>query len=119
MKHHATVAALCALLFLSNVSETSGQKAVQVIGIGRVSCGVWLEVRAKRDSAMDVRFTQFREWIGGYLTAYNVHIHANGNVSAPTDSEGMYAWLDNYCQKNPTVSVMQSVEQLIRHLDSR
>src|SRR5262245_5524814 len=117
-QHRALFAALFFIVpFLGFMDATKGGDTFLIRGAGRLSCGSWLEIRAKRDNRMDVRFIQLREWIDGYLTAYNVHVHPNGNVSAPTDPEGMYAWLDNYCQQNPTVITMAAVEALIKHLD--
>jgi hypothetical protein len=45
--------------------------AFRTYDFGRVSCGVWLEARASPAGPSDVRFVQAREWLSGFLTAYN------------------------------------------------
>jgi hypothetical protein len=112
---------LFATLGIALIVSTSVQpQQTMVLDFGRYSCGLWLEIRAARNDASDVRFVQGREWISGFVTAYNWYEHpVGGNISAGTDREGMYAWLDKYCRENPTTAVVFAVTKLIEHLRTR
>jgi hypothetical protein len=111
---------LCATLGIALIVSTSAQpQKTMVWDFGLISCGLWLEIRARND-ASDVRFVQGREWISGFITAYNWYERpVGGNISAGTDREGMYAWLDKYCRENPTTLVAFAVTKLIEHLHTR
>ncbi len=66
---------------------------------------------------MDMRFTQAREWLSGYLTAYNWYRTRPGiDIAAGTDREGMYAWLDKFCRDNPTLAYGFAVSKLVEYL---
>jgi hypothetical protein len=113
---------LCATLGIALIVSTPAQpQQTMVLDFGRLSCGLWLEVRAVRSNREDVRFVQGREWISGFITAYNWYEHpiSGGNISAGTDREGMYAWLDKYCRENPTTTVFSAATKLIEHLRTR
>jgi hypothetical protein len=86
---------------------------------GRTSCGTWIDARAARNNDGDVRFLQAKEWASGFITAYNYIVHPRGHVAASTDREGLYAWLDKYCQQNPTEKFVEAVVALIEHLNTQ
>ena len=104
---------------IARAESRSPPPKIWVYDFGRSSCGLWLEARANRASANDVRFIQAREWISGFLTAYNMYVHSHGDVAGQTDQEGLHAWLDGDCRRDPTNSLMSAVFRLIKHLDSR
>ena len=89
------------------------------MGAGRFSCGHWLEIRRTRDTPHDVRFTQAREWLDGFLSAYNLYLFPGGNVAAGTDNEGIHDWMDNYCRENPAVMTIGAAKALIQFLTGR
>jgi hypothetical protein len=95
-------------------------KQFMVYDAGQRSCGFWLEVRAAREKPQDFRFVQFREWLSGFISAYNYNTHSGTiDVAAGTDREGMYAWLDDFCRNNPTSPFIGAAIKLIEHLQTR
>lgn len=107
----------CFTIVLAGQS-TLGQNTKQIViqGFGSSSCGLWTEVRANRHNPSDLRFLQAQEWISGYLSAYNAYVSPSGNVAGTgkTDQEGMYVWIDQYCQGHPTTYFVTALEQFIR-----
>ena len=103
-------------LMTSQTAQGEVAKKYMLYDFGRVSCGFWLEVRATRDKPLDNRFTQGREWISGWISAFNYYMEPSGDVTSGTDREGLYAWLDRYCQDNPTTPLAGAVVRLIEHL---
>ena len=112
-------AALAGSLLLA-LARPAAAVDVVVRDFGTVSCGTWLEVRANRSTGDGVRFAQAREWVSGFISAFNWYTEPpGGDVAWSTDREGMYGWLDLYCREHPTVGLAKAVEQLIEHLGSR
>jgi hypothetical protein len=99
-------------------------QAYMVLGQGNVSCGTWLEP--------DPRFPNdpwlYRAWVLGYLTAYNedsattqgtfIRSGKEGNVTAGTDTEGLFAWIDNYCRARPLNNLAGAVSKLVLTLEN-
>jgi hypothetical protein len=112
--------ALVASLLLALARLATAQEGVVVRDFGTASCGYWLDVRANRSITNDARFVQAREWVSGFISAFNWYMRPpGGDVAQSTDREGMYAWLDLYCREHPTVGLAKAVEQLVEHLGSR
>ena len=102
------------------VAARSAPEEFAVYEYGQVSCGVWIESRANRNKPNDYRFKQAVEWIGGFMTAYNLYVQpgVRTDITGSTDQEGMYAWLDKYCGENPTKEFVSAIYNLILHLKS-
>ena len=98
----------------------AAERAITVDGAGRFSCGHWLEIRATRNQPDDFRFVQAREWISGFVTAYNMYMHSAGDVADGNyDRDGWYAWIDKYCRENPLKPIFKATERLIEELEQR
>jgi hypothetical protein len=91
-------------------------KTVMILGTGNESCGTWLQNRAAQSYAEAAQLS----WVGGYVTAFNNYAeHQSGNVSAGTDVDGVYSWIDAYCQANPLDNLFRASGALIRELERR
>jgi hypothetical protein len=89
---------------------------VNVLGLGNESCGTWLQNRGGQSYG---ELTQLG-WVTGYVTAFNNYAeHQSGNVTAGTDADGLFTWIDAYCQANPLDNLFRASSALIRELELR
>ena len=47
------------------------------------------------------------EWVRGFISAFNTYRSPTGNVTAGTDMDGVYAWIDNYCAAHPSTPFLR------------
>ena len=62
---------------------------------------------------------QFKEWLGGYLTAYSFWVEKGSGPVSDGDHVGAIAWIDNYCQEKPLKYLDQAAEQLINAIRAK
>ena len=87
---------------------------IQVMGAGTLSCGSYSETKEK-PMARGVFF----QWLMGFLSGYNINNKEQiPDITAPTDNDGMTAWLDNYCAANPLLPFATAAEALTDALKS-
>src|SRR5271165_5759814 len=84
----------------------SGQAvdAVTLGGAGLASCESW--TTARRDQNVEVLAIQ--QWVLGFLSG--LAETATIDPLNGTDGEGVYAWIDNYCQEHPIDQLVTAVE---------
>ncbi len=132
--------ALIVAVFAFSQAEAQGTYAIY--GVGKNSCGMWLEGRDKfaGKSAVPVSetgalavtdagalaVTRMREqWVIGYVSAFNLWgPWPEGwpevrDIGKGTDEAGMLVWIDNWCRDNPLEQVASATEVLIGHLRER
>jgi hypothetical protein len=51
------------------------------------------------------------DWIGGYLTAVNMHVPSGRQTHV--DIDGLTRWMKRYCESNPTVTVLSAVNNYL------
>ena len=99
-----------------------GGPDVSVLGLGRASCGRWVEARRNNDET-GVNYIQ--SWVQGFLTASNLWLTfaaaKPGSANAPSalrtiDAAAMQTWLDQQCAANPTRSMVEAATALVAHL---
>lgn len=89
---------------------------VMILGHGNESCGTWLQNRGSQSYAEAAQLS----WVLGYVTAFNNYAeHQSGNISAGTDSDGLFSWIDAYCRANPLDTLLRASGALIRELERR
>jgi hypothetical protein len=89
---------------------------VTVLGFGNKSCGSWIEARRSSNATAN----SFEGWVAGFLSGSNSVIASNPalgidileKVSAQSDAQGLWAWIDNYCQTHPLNSVATAADAL-------
>lgn len=74
------------------------QQALTQTTLGMPDCGEWTKL--SKDRPTD------RAWLLGYMSGLNVvHVMDNKSGEQPlrkiSSTLQIYAWMDNYCQKNP------------------
>jgi len=84
-----------------------------VLGQGTISCGRWISDRSRDDAWAE------EAWLLGYLTAYNRNDWPGTNVASGTDSDGSFAWIDNYCRAAPLDDMATAAFRLAGFLASR
>jgi hypothetical protein len=59
-------------------------------------------------------------WVTGYVSAFNNYAeHQSGDISAGTDTDGLFSWIDTYCRSNPLDNLFHASGALIRELEKR
>ncbi|HUE11920.1 MAG TPA: hypothetical protein VMQ54_13305 [Steroidobacteraceae bacterium] len=110
-----TRAILVAVTLLSSQVCAVGSP-VLIIGTGNESCGTWLQNRGSQSYAEASQLS----WLAGYVTAFNNYAeHQSGNISDGTDADGLFSWVDAYCQANPLDNLFRASGALIRELERR
>jgi hypothetical protein len=99
-----------ALLLASAVTLAviGNANAYTIRGAGTGSCGSWLESR--------IGFPSFgaRGWVMGYLSA---RVSDTNDLLEKLDSDAVFYWLDNHCQRNPTMKLADSLDVLLRSMN--
>ena len=111
----AALTAILALLLPTAAHAADAQGHYNSLGLGTLSCGKWTEDRQAKNGLADAEFA----WVTGYLTAFNRMMALDGNVSSQTDSAGMEAWIDGYCQAHPLDDLETATAALIKELNNQ
>ena len=81
-----------------------------LIGSGTDSCGTWTA-----DRSDTLRFYQNRQWILGFLSGVGfIGTEQGVNPLKGVDAKAVWAWMENYCQAHPLVSIATAGEAFIR-----
>jgi hypothetical protein len=56
-------------------------------------------------------------WVTGYLSGLNME--SSPDFLRDRDADGLMAWIDNYCRRNPLHTITQAVHALRNELRSR
>lgn len=74
-------------------------------GAGDYSCSVYSAAR----KAGDEQENQIRQWLAGYVTAFNLIVGGTYDIFGSTDFDGMLVWLDDRCEKYPNENLTNTV----------
>jgi len=109
MRNMSRISALAAglLLTIAAVSSDAGN----VYGSGSFSCGDWLS----HENESSLRLHQV-SWILGYISAAEAYADLH---LARYDPSAFEAWVDQYCQRNPSAPIFEATDALIRNMISR
>jgi hypothetical protein len=67
-------------------------------GVGNSSCGAWIAVRRHPDGK---EANEAEQWILGFLSGVGFSGGQGEDPIHGTDAEGVWMWIDTYCQGNP------------------
>jgi hypothetical protein len=79
-------------------------KAFLIIGAGVDSCRTWIDDRSQRNAGS----LQDEQWVLGLLSGV-----ALADASDPLkgmDTQGVWAWIDNYCRAHPIETIAHAAE---------
>jgi len=96
---------LVLLTFSLNLSAKDTNEEFATYGKGGDSCQAYLEARREGGVAED----EFRQWLAGYVSAFNLIIDSNYDLFGSTDFEGLMTWLDDRCTKYPRANLTNTV----------
>jgi hypothetical protein len=108
------VASLVVILEVARASASSDEAIVY--GAGMVSCGEWHQYRENKDSL--IKF-QLQSWVDGYLSGVNLTSVGADFLLPRPNPVAYYAWIDNYCGRNPLDVIAKAAFQLRRELQTR
>ena len=93
------------LTFSLNLSAKDANEEFATYGKGGDSCQAYLDARREGGVAED----EFRQWLAGYVSAFNLIIDSTYDLFGSTDFEGMLTWLDDRCSKYPRANLTNTV----------
>lgn len=82
----------------------------RVIGTGAVSCGTWTSDRRTPNGTLAFMDGQ---WVLGFLSGQAELSATAGGTLDPLkdmDAQGVWAWVDNYCQANPLKQIWEAAD---------
>lgn len=103
---------LCASV-VSRAADPDGYYTIQ--GVGKDDCEAWLSER--QSDGPIAWYTQ--QWVLGYLTAFNRWVYNGSDVATNLNSEKLFAWIDEYCHRNPRQNLSLATEALVWTLRDR
>ena len=114
MHHIAGIGIIVAAVIVGAMATAQAQDGKVVIIPHRdgFSCGKWTNA-PKRTPEREI----YEKWVLGYLSGINVE-HTGPDFLRDRDTDGMKAWIDNYCRRNPLHPIAQAVAELIKDLRS-
>ena len=106
--------ALIILAWAAVSATVANAGAVNVWGIGNDSCGSWTQDRQQQAKTVDsTALAGVRKaWMEGYLTAKAEDRPLLSKGATQTDTDGMAAWIDNYCAAHPLDTLFDATEEL-------
>ncbi len=118
MKNLSNIAILLALIFitvipvLSQAADSNGHFAIW--GKGNKSCHSYSISRSTDEEQ------RFKDYIMGYLTAFNVQMPETYRISGKMNLDEILIWLDDYCELKPVLAFEQTLADfIIEHHDKR
>jgi hypothetical protein len=87
-----------------------------VYGAGMITCGEWQQYRSSGNKPGSY---QAQAWIDGYLSGSNGSGNGPDFIAPEPKNIAYYAWIDNYCAKNPLNPLMMAAFGLQQELLSR
>ena len=115
MRHISCIGIVVALLLAAPVPVAAAElgNAIMNMSPGDSSCGHWTNERGVAGRGLSISVTQegmplveMEGWVRGYITAMNYWVIPRDrdgirNLTEGTDTEGIMAWIDNYCAAHP------------------
>jgi hypothetical protein len=89
-----------------------------VLGEGTQSCERWSFERPSGGGGVSADGVAMFSWVLGYLSGANGE-QKRFDFLRRTDSAGVLAWMNNYCEKNPLNKIYQGADELEAELRSR
>lgn len=112
---------LLSLAILATALLAGSAQAATVAGQGTNSCGTWTSWRRAAAAAEtrggiqtdQARWSyQIEQWILGFLSG--IAIRGSVDPLKGTDFEGVWAWVDNYCQAHPLDDLATAAVAFVR-----
>jgi hypothetical protein len=107
------IVGIIAIISCFMLPEIAQAHELIVLGVGGYSCGTWITDRGNSDP---FSMGEDRQWVLGFITNEESHVSfdQNESVTLNTDANGIFGWLDNYCEANPTVNIYNAIAAFLR-----
>jgi hypothetical protein len=109
-KEVANALRIVTLLLAASVSAAQAQNNVRIViepATNGLSCGKWTNT-PKNSAQHEI----FKKWVLGFVFGMNFE-NTSGDFLQGRDSDGLTAWIDNYCRSNPLHGITQAVIELV------
>jgi hypothetical protein len=104
-------AVLLLILSIPSPSLADASSSYNTLGIGTASCGTWVSAR---ENTQDPQVSYMAEsWIEGFLSAAAPVSLGRIQPLDGMDSDGIFVWIDNFCQENPIKYLSDAVTAFI------
>lgn len=84
-------------------------------GVGTLSCGKYLQLRAEKIEVQDGALVS---WIWGYMTGFNMEVR-QPTIREWPDQPSTLTYIDKYCRDNPLDNVLIATNALIKDLGGK
>jgi hypothetical protein len=108
-----------AAVWLALIEPVHAADTYVVLGVGTDSCGSWTTERQTVATAPSSKAFSQSQWLLGYLTAINADVWPDHRLTDVTDSDGIFAWVDNYCAAHPLDDIATASSALVLELMTR
>lgn len=98
------------LLLAQPIFPSHADQLIAIYGWGSESCGRWLEVRRTGPGGD----ATLRQWVLGYVTAYNTFVAKSGDALKSADSSTIMVLVDRECTADPRMGIAPAVAATIR-----
>jgi hypothetical protein len=106
---------MTAVLALALCFKAEAQNNYMIAGWGPQSCAAWTKIQAGEPRDVDAP----RQWVLGFVSAFNAYESPTGDVTKTADTNGLFAWIDNYCAAHPLDKISTATMALISELSQR
>ena len=111
------VAHAATLLWSSEAYPLTQQGHYKVLRFANSGCEAWTSARkGPRGAPVAVGLTG---WVLGYISAVNEYGPWSADVTQGTDTDSVFAWIDNYCAQHPLNNVDDATEVLLGELGAK
>lgn len=104
MNYKVTGLVLVMLSCVSTVQARDYQQQFATYGVGDYNCSAYSKAMTGGEEE-----NQVRQWLAGYISAFNLIIGGNYDIFGSTDFEGMISWLNDRCKKYPKANLTNTV----------
>lgn len=105
MKYRAIGLFIALVSITMTVQARDYKQQFATYGAGDYSCSVYTKARA----AADEQENQIRQWLAGYISAFNLIIGDTYDIFGSTDFDGMIKWLDTRCKRYPNANLTNTL----------
>ena len=106
---------LMAATLCLTVAAAASAQGVAVQGVGNLSCGKYMELRATNNTSQDGVMVS---WVWGYMAGFNMESKYPTTATLP-DQPSTLAYIDKHCRENPLDAVMMATMALVKALGGR
>lgn len=103
--------AAATLAFALIPGQSNSADTFSYLGMGQYSCGTWTKDRREKS----ILATLYQQWIVGFLSGV-ASVGSQFGISPleNTDTDGVWAWIDNYCATHPLDKIIDAGQAFVR-----